>query len=94
MCAGAGMGVDSGLPDYRGPEGFWRAYPPYRALGLRFEELADEYRTYLDARTQKLRRRLQAMPISPSLNTPANSPRKPEAGRARKAAAAKGRKRQ
>ncbi|GJF02787.1 NAD-dependent protein deacetylase [Pseudonocardia sp. D17] len=41
MCAGAGMGVDSGLPDFRGPEGFWRAYPPYRALGLRFEELAD-----------------------------------------------------
>jgi NAD-dependent SIR2 family protein deacetylase len=37
------MGVDSGLPDYRGPEGFWRAYPPYRALGLRFEELADPY---------------------------------------------------
>jgi NAD-dependent SIR2 family protein deacetylase len=35
------MGVDSGLPDFRGPEGFWRAYPPYRALGLRFEELAD-----------------------------------------------------
>ena len=41
MCAGAGMGVDSGLPDFRGPEGFWRAYPPYRSLGLRFEELAD-----------------------------------------------------
>lgn len=35
------MGVDSGLPDFRGPEGFWRAYPPYRRLGLRFEELAD-----------------------------------------------------
>ncbi|HEY0640505.1 MAG TPA: Sir2 family NAD-dependent protein deacetylase [Pseudonocardiaceae bacterium] len=35
------MGVDSGLPDFRGAEGFWRAYPPYRALGLRFEELAD-----------------------------------------------------
>lgn len=41
MCAGAGMGVDSGLPDFRGPEGFWSAYPPYRALGLRFAEIAD-----------------------------------------------------
>ena len=26
ITAGAGMGVDSGLPDFRGPEGFWRAY--------------------------------------------------------------------
>ena len=32
--AGAGMGVDSGLPDFRGSEGFWRAYPPYARLGL------------------------------------------------------------
>jgi NAD-dependent SIR2 family protein deacetylase len=40
-CAGAGIGVDSGLPDFRGTEGFWRAYPPYRRLGLAFEELAD-----------------------------------------------------
>lgn len=40
ICAGAGMGVDSGLPDFRGPEGFWRAYPPYRDRGLHFEELA------------------------------------------------------
>ena len=24
--AGAGMGVDSGLPDFRGNEGFWKAY--------------------------------------------------------------------
>ncbi len=23
ICAGAGMGVDSGLPDFRGNEGFW-----------------------------------------------------------------------
>lgn len=41
ITAGAGMGVDSGLPDFRGGEGFWRAYPPYARLGLRFEELAD-----------------------------------------------------
>lgn len=27
ITAGAGMGVDSGLPDFRGAEGFWRAYP-------------------------------------------------------------------
>lgn len=27
--AGAGMGVDSGLPDFRGNEGFWKAYPPF-----------------------------------------------------------------
>jgi NAD-dependent SIR2 family protein deacetylase len=39
--AGAGMGVDSGLPDFRGSEGFWRAYPPYRKLGLDFKALAD-----------------------------------------------------
>ncbi|HKS48477.1 MAG TPA: Sir2 family NAD-dependent protein deacetylase [Amycolatopsis sp.] len=41
VCAGAGMGVDSGLPDYRGNEGFWRAYPPYARLGLSFAKLAD-----------------------------------------------------
>ncbi len=40
LTAGAGMGVDSGLPDFRGPEGFWKAYPAYRSLGLRFEQLA------------------------------------------------------
>ena len=41
IAAGAGMGVDSGLPDFRGPEGFWRAYPALRAEGLRFEQIAD-----------------------------------------------------
>ncbi|GLZ32901.1 NAD-dependent protein deacetylase [Lentzea sp. NBRC 105346] len=41
ICAGAGMGVDSGLPDFRGDQGFWEAYPPYERLGLKFVELAD-----------------------------------------------------
>lgn len=41
ISAGAGMGVDSGLPDFRGTEGFWRAYPPLAQLGLRFEEVAN-----------------------------------------------------
>lgn len=41
VSAGAGMGVDSGLPDFRGDEGFWRAYPPFRALGLGFADLAN-----------------------------------------------------
>ena len=39
--AGAGMGVDSGLPDFRGREGFWRAYPAAERLGLSFAELAN-----------------------------------------------------
>jgi NAD-dependent SIR2 family protein deacetylase len=41
ICAGAGMGVDSGLPDFRGSGGFWNAYPPYRRLGLDFYDLAN-----------------------------------------------------
>ncbi len=36
--AGAGMGVDSGLPDFRGDTGFWKAYPPFR--GRSFSELS------------------------------------------------------
>ena len=39
--AGAGMGVDSGLPDFRGAQGFWRAYPPYARLGLDFAAIAN-----------------------------------------------------
>ena len=41
ITAGAGMGVDSGLPDFRGVEGFWNAYPKARELGLSFEEMAN-----------------------------------------------------
>lgn len=41
IAAGAGMGVDSGLPDFRGNEGFWKAYPPMKELGLSFSEMAN-----------------------------------------------------
>ena len=41
ICAGAGMGVDSGLPDFRGNSGFWKAYPGLAAQGVRFEEIAN-----------------------------------------------------
>lgn len=36
ITAGAGMGVDSGLPDFRGDKGFWQAYPMYERLGISF----------------------------------------------------------
>jgi len=39
--AGAGMGVDSGLPDFRGSQGFWRAYPALGRRGLDFYEVAN-----------------------------------------------------
>ena len=35
------MGVDSGLPDFRGPQGFWRAYPMYQRLGIDFIDAAN-----------------------------------------------------
>lgn len=38
--AGAGMGVDSGLPDFRGNEGFWKAYPALAKAQLNFMEVA------------------------------------------------------
>ncbi len=40
IAAGAGMGVDSGLPDFRGEEGFWRAYPALRVMGIDFQTIA------------------------------------------------------
>ncbi|MCX8113904.1 MAG: NAD-dependent deacetylase [Burkholderiaceae bacterium] len=43
ITAGAGMGVDSGLPDFRGTEGFWRAYPALGRAGLRFESIASPH---------------------------------------------------
>jgi len=41
VCAGAGMGVDSGLPDFRGNQGFWNAYPPFAKLGYSFIDMAN-----------------------------------------------------
>ena len=38
VAAGAGMGVDSGLPDFRGVSGFWQAYPALGRSKIRFEE--------------------------------------------------------
>lgn len=40
IAAGAGMGIDSGLPDFRGNEGFWRAYPALREARLDFSSIA------------------------------------------------------
>jgi NAD-dependent SIR2 family protein deacetylase len=41
IAAGAGMGVDSGLPDFRGTEGFWQAYPALMKAGTSFREIAN-----------------------------------------------------
>lgn len=41
ITAGAGMGVDSGLPDFRGNDGFWKAYPIAKELNLSFQQLAN-----------------------------------------------------
>ena len=41
VTAGAGMGVDSGLPDFRGNQGFWKAYPVVARLGLSFADMAN-----------------------------------------------------
>lgn len=41
IAAGAGMGVDAGLPDFRGAQGFWRAYPALGRAKIRFEEIAN-----------------------------------------------------
>ncbi len=41
ITAGAGMGVDSGLPDFRGNEGLWRAYPKLGKHLISFVEIAN-----------------------------------------------------
>ncbi len=41
ITAGAGIGVDSGLPDFRGNQGFWKIHPNYAEEGLTFSALAN-----------------------------------------------------
>lgn len=36
ITAGAGMSVDSGLPDFRGDDGFYKAYPPLKDKKINF----------------------------------------------------------
>jgi len=44
--AGAGIGVDSGMPDYRGNEGFWNAYPPLKDKNISYTDISScEYFT-------------------------------------------------
>jgi len=41
ITAGAGIGVDSGLPDFRGTQGFWGAYPALGRARIAFEQIAN-----------------------------------------------------
>lgn len=40
IAAGAGMSADSGLPTFRGNDGFWKAYPALGQRGASFAEIA------------------------------------------------------
>lgn len=40
ITSGAGMGVDSGLPDFRGNSGFWKAYPALASQDMSFTDIA------------------------------------------------------
>ncbi|HJV28851.1 MAG TPA: Sir2 family NAD-dependent protein deacetylase [Aromatoleum sp.] len=50
ITAGAGLGVDSGLPDFRGSQGLWRAYPALGRARMDFQEIAcpDAFRQHPD----------------------------------------------
>ncbi len=43
IAAGAGMGVDSGLPDFRGNQGFWQTYPALGRAQMEFSSVATPY---------------------------------------------------
>ena len=40
ITAGAGMSVDSGLPDFRSVGGFWNAYPMFKGRNINFQDIA------------------------------------------------------
>ena len=40
IVAGAGMGIDSGLPDYRGPNGLWNTWHPAKTLNMTYDKLS------------------------------------------------------
>lgn len=48
ITAGAGMGVDSGLPDFRGKDGFWNTYPALGRAGLNFIDIANPRNFIID----------------------------------------------
>ena len=50
IAAGVGMGVDSGMPDFRGQKGFWAAYPALAAAGIDFTSIANPKGFVQDAR--------------------------------------------
>ena len=50
IAAGAGMGVDAGLPDFRGNAGFWKAYPALAAEGTGFIDIAAPAAFHANAR--------------------------------------------
>jgi len=50
VAAGAGIGVDSGLPDFRGKEGFWKAYPVLGRERVDFYSIACPDAFYTDSR--------------------------------------------
>lgn len=50
VAAGAGMGIDSGLPDFRGNDGFWKAYPALASARMNFIEVASPRTFQIDPR--------------------------------------------
>ena len=50
VTAGAGLGVDSGLPDFRSDNGFWITYPALAQAGIRFESIASPCAFHKDPR--------------------------------------------